>query len=313
MLVFTPPLPSNSFLSFVIALPVSEFEPDLYLIAVVGASTPSVAKWVFAIICYVAAGVQVLGFIGVWKERPIMYRRYATLHLLITIAAFSVAAVWIIISAVRHNQAKAKCESDFFANSTTSEGDTLCEIFPWVDVGIMGGLWVLLAIVQFYLYIVVSSYGSGQRLDHEKYDSMYDPTKPLTSDIPLSNRADPWEARPSSQALMRDAGGYHTRQSSMASVSTVMADRPQHPVDFGGYDQAAYPPSFPGQVHAAQDPGPTPLAGSYNGSAYTGMEAPARSQPHPAEGSFRRKTPRLQKPLSEDFEIRSYYANRPAY
>lgn len=77
-----------------------------------------------------------------------MFKRYATLHLLITLGAFSVGAVWIIISATRHKQAKAKCESDFFANSTTSEGDTLCDIFPWVDVGVMGGLWALLAIVQ---------------------------------------------------------------------------------------------------------------------------------------------------------------------
>ena len=79
-----------------------------------------------------------------------MFKRYATLHLLITIAAFSVAAVWIIISATRHSTAKSKCESDFFVDSTTSEVDTLCEIFPWVDVGIMGGLWVLLAIVQVF-------------------------------------------------------------------------------------------------------------------------------------------------------------------
>ncbi len=77
-----------------------------------------------------------------------MYRRYATLHLLITIAAFSIAAVWIGISASRHNQAKAKCLSDFFETNTDSEGDTLCDIFPWVEIGVMGGLWILLAIVQ---------------------------------------------------------------------------------------------------------------------------------------------------------------------
>lgn len=36
-------------------------------IAVVGAVTPSFASLVFAIVCFVAAGVQILGFIGVVK------------------------------------------------------------------------------------------------------------------------------------------------------------------------------------------------------------------------------------------------------
>ena len=32
---------------------------------VVGAATPSFAKWIFAIVCYVAAAIQVFGFMGV--------------------------------------------------------------------------------------------------------------------------------------------------------------------------------------------------------------------------------------------------------
>ena len=84
------------------------------------------------------------------QEKPITFRRYTTLHILITTAAFSVAAAWIIVSATRHNTAKSKCEQKFFtaASDVTSEAETMCQIFPWVDVGIMGGLWVLLAISQ---------------------------------------------------------------------------------------------------------------------------------------------------------------------
>lgn len=78
-----------------------------------------------------------------------MYRRYTTLHLLVTLGAFSVAAVWIALSAARHGQAKSDCQSRFFSDTTEeSEADTLCDIFPWVDVGLMAGLWVLLAIAQ---------------------------------------------------------------------------------------------------------------------------------------------------------------------
>ena len=83
------------------------------------------------------------------QERPIFYRRYTTLHLLVSIAAFSVAAVWIALSAARHSEAKSKCETRFFLNTDEpSEADTLCNIFPWVDIGLMGGLWVLLFIAQ---------------------------------------------------------------------------------------------------------------------------------------------------------------------
>jgi hypothetical protein len=35
------------------------------LCTVVGAATPSFARWIFAAICYVGAMIQVLGFIGV--------------------------------------------------------------------------------------------------------------------------------------------------------------------------------------------------------------------------------------------------------
>lgn len=37
----------------------------LHSIPVVGASTPSFAKWITAVVCYVAAAIQILGFIGV--------------------------------------------------------------------------------------------------------------------------------------------------------------------------------------------------------------------------------------------------------
>ncbi|OBZ80005.1 hypothetical protein A0H81_00937 [Grifola frondosa] len=168
--------------------------------SIVGASTPSSAKWIFAIICYVGAALQVLAFVAVRKEKPIFFRRYITLHIMITVAAFAVSAAWIILSATRHSQAKTQCLIDFFPNNSTdstsaSEGDTLCNIFPWADVGIMSGLWILLAIVQIYLYTVMSSYGSAQRRDHQKYNSLYDVSQPLntSNSYPLTERS-PWDS-----------------------------------------------------------------------------------------------------------------------
>ncbi|VDB86511.1 unnamed protein product [Peniophora sp. CBMAI 1063] len=128
--------------------------------AIVGSD--SFTPWVLAIICYIAAGLQVLGFIGVAKERGILFRRYLTLHIFTTLAAFVVAGVMIGLSAGHHDDAQNSCIAKFFTAQSTSASlaDTLCDIFPWVDVGVMGGLWLLLAISQIYFYTVVSGYSA---------------------------------------------------------------------------------------------------------------------------------------------------------
>jgi len=83
------------------------------------------------------------------KEKSILYRRYVTLHGIIICVAFAIAAVWVIVSATRHSTASSNCMQQFFPDdSLQSQGQTLCNIFPWVDVGIMAALWVLLAIFQ---------------------------------------------------------------------------------------------------------------------------------------------------------------------
>ena len=132
---------------------------------------------------------------------------------------------------------------------------------------------------------MVSSYGAAQRLDHEKYDSMYDPTNPLTSDIPLNERGDPWDSHDN----LRDGpnGAYHSRQESAGSVDTVMADKVQGYSD--NYNYSAYPP--PAGAYT-QDPGPTPRVAydnyydTHNNTNNTysgGVGYPERSQPHPGE------------------------------
>lgn len=126
---------------------------------------------------------------------------------------------------------------------------------------------------QLYFYIVVSSYGTGQRLDHEKYDSMYDPTYPLTSDIPLNNRGDPWDARQSDDIPLTSRY-QHGREDSFASVDHITADKPYDP--YGG-------PSYPSGA-LTQEPNPTPyVQDSYYSSYNAGgsMSHPGMAQPHP--------------------------------
>ena len=45
--------------------------------AVVGAATPGAAKWIFAIVCYIGAGLQVLGLVAVSKVSKPSIRRHS--------------------------------------------------------------------------------------------------------------------------------------------------------------------------------------------------------------------------------------------
>ncbi|KAI9460886.1 hypothetical protein BJY52DRAFT_235513 [Lactarius psammicola] len=233
---------------------------------IVGAATPSFARWIFAIICYVGAMIQVLGFIGVAREKPVLYRRYTTLHILATTAAFSVAAVWIIISATRHSTAKRNCEQRFFTATSdlTSEGEKMCEIFPWVDIGLMGGLWVLLAISQFYFYTIISGYGVGQRGDHEKYNSIYSMTG-LNSDVPLANRSDPWDSRMDPVAGRGQYG--HTRQESAQSDSAML----DNPFKDRSVEPVPQPTNFPSEQTSRPNRG---QYDEYSDPYYRGADRP---------------------------------------
>ncbi|KAJ7181757.1 hypothetical protein C8R43DRAFT_1083919 [Mycena crocata] len=265
--------------------------------SIVGAATPSFAPWVFGIICFVAAAIQVLGLIGVSQEKSILFRRYISLHSLAIVAAFSVALAWIILSVSRHSTAKSKCLTDFFATASAelkTEGETLCQIFPYVDVGVMGGLWVILAVLHIYLYVVISSYSNAQQRDHDKYDTLNnsDSTVFQNENIAMNNRNDPYDSSfsttPYQQRNVGDNEYSHLRKESAASMSDVLAEPMQQPND--GYSinrQGTYPPPSHPQNAYTQDETPTPRAGqsyySDDRTVYGNVEKPSLSQAHPGE------------------------------
>ncbi|KAJ7777500.1 hypothetical protein DFH07DRAFT_876712 [Mycena maculata] len=246
--------------------------------SIVGAVTPSFARYVFGIVCFVASGVQVLGFIGVAQEKTILFRRYISLHLLAIVAAFSVALAWIILSASRHSTAKANCLSSFFANATSqeeSEGETLCSIFPYVEVGVMGGLWVIFAALHVYLYVVLSSYSSTQQRDHIKYDSVQSPASP-NENIALNARSGrydpPYTTFPNENTALdnrtgpydppyqqRDMSGGHFRAESATSMSDVMSEPIQQASDAGSVSRETshLPPALRRPSLSADDGPPT--------------------------------------------------------
>ncbi len=104
---------------------------------------------------YVFAGIQLVGFFGIFKEKPALFRKYVTFNSVILFVGLSAALAFIGISAGRHQPAVDECESSFFSsgNQTTTtqadtEGQQICNIFTWAVLGIMGALWVLLFVLQ---------------------------------------------------------------------------------------------------------------------------------------------------------------------
>jgi hypothetical protein len=144
--------------------------------SLVGASIPfSGATFIVMTLGYIFAAVQLLGFLGIFKEKPVLFRRYVLINWIVLYIAFSVVATFIGISAARHSQAVDACESTFFASDSTStsttedtKGEQICNIFCWSTLGVMGALWVLLFLVQSYFILVLRNYGITQRLDHTK-------------------------------------------------------------------------------------------------------------------------------------------------
>jgi hypothetical protein len=87
-------------------------------------------------------------------------------------------------------------------------------------------LYLFLRDLQLYLFVILSSYGSAQRRDHD--DRIYDP---LTAEnIPLdisTDRTDPWDSRPSvdHQYGTQDPK-HHVRNPSTISASDLNNQKP---------------------------------------------------------------------------------------
>lgn len=174
---------------------------------------------------------------------------------------FSVAAAWIIVSATRHDAATDSCVSNFFAtNSTDStatdvfatggQGETVCNIFVWADVGIMGGLWLIMLIfqvrstcccsglgtdatetIQFYLILVCRWYGASQLADHSKYYSIYSVTAPDGIGLGERQQQDAWDPRPSTDSWSGTGGGFSPAGAGAANPRTQYRDHSRHNSD----------------------------------------------------------------------------------
>lgn len=154
---------------------------------IVAVAIPSFGSYILGAASMLVFGLQAWGFFGVYKEKPATFRKYVAVNTAALALAFILALVWIIVSAVKHTSAVDACIEQFITedsgtNSNQSEvnvtsgsvsGETLCNIFTWVQMGVMGGLWLALLLVEFYFALMCRFYQTEQREDHKRYNSIY--------------------------------------------------------------------------------------------------------------------------------------------
>lgn len=129
---------------------------------------------------------------------------------------------------------------------------------------------------------MVSSYGTEQRTDRDKFNSVYS-VAGLNSDIPMTSRSDPWDARASTDTLPAPGQFGHGRNESTSSDVAMLSeqhpqfrDSPSYPA--GAYTQAPEPTPHQPQYRQYSDP-------YYNGGA--SLDPPQQFQAHPGECGFR--------------------------
>ncbi|KAM0788695.1 hypothetical protein ACM66B_002792 [Microbotryomycetes sp. NB124-2] len=144
---------------------------------IIAVTVPSFAPYVLGIVCIAVAVFQLFGFLGVYRDKPSMFKTYARINTVLVTAALVIALVLIILSAARHSTAVNNCEN-LFANKATStdqvtSGTDICNIWTWVQIGIMGLLFLIVALCEAYFLMFSHIYSSEQKLDHARYNSVY--------------------------------------------------------------------------------------------------------------------------------------------
>ncbi|GAA6062794.1 hypothetical protein JCM10212_002163 [Sporobolomyces blumeae] len=144
--------------------------------SIITVGTPEFVSYVLGALAIAVAAWQMFGFFGVYRDRVGLFKTYSRINMVLVVLALLLALAIIIISAVRHSAAIDTCQN-LFSTDSASDSDTtaesICNIWTWVQVGIMGLLFVIVGLCELYFLMYSSIYASEQKLDHAKYNSVY--------------------------------------------------------------------------------------------------------------------------------------------
>ncbi|GAA5980012.1 hypothetical protein JCM5350_005996 [Sporobolomyces pararoseus] len=142
--------------------------------SIITVTTPNIISYILGVLSFVISCWQGIGFFGVYRDKVKLFKTYSRINTVLILLALLLSLAIIIISAVKHSQAIDTCQKLF---STDASGDTagegICNVWTWVQVGIMGLLFVIVGLCELYFLMYSSIYSSEQKLDHARYNSVY--------------------------------------------------------------------------------------------------------------------------------------------
>ncbi|GAA6005089.1 hypothetical protein JCM10207_008506 [Rhodosporidiobolus poonsookiae] len=162
--------------------------------SIVSVTTPSFASYILGILSIVVAVAQPVGFLGVYREKPGLFKLYARFNALLVSASLLLALALIIVSAAQHSKGVETCTRLFSADDTDNTANSICNIWTWIQIGIMGLLFVIVGLCEIYFMMYESIYASEQKLDHARYNSVY---STAAEEIRQSGAWDGYAGRPS--------------------------------------------------------------------------------------------------------------------
>ena len=149
---------------------------------------PSWGKYVVAVIAFVLAAWQILGLCTVVTDSPWSYKQYSRMNFMATVVLLCFTIAFTVTAAAKHNDAIEACLNEFerpLANDgygveevqdRLDEGrHDVCNYLGWADVGLMGGLVVVVGLLQLYMCYMQGQYGKRQRAAQKESLSQHDP------------------------------------------------------------------------------------------------------------------------------------------
>ncbi|SPC65255.1 uncharacterized protein UHOD_00349 [Ustilago sp. UG-2017b] len=184
---------------------------------------PSWSNKLVAALGFITLVWQMLGLVSVARQMPTLYRTYLRINTVLTFTIIAATVAFLVVAAVQHNKAITTCVNTYGvmpATSTSSssislsdvsgeptdafsqDGRSICNLFIWVQTGVMAGLIVLMALTQIYMLAAQRAYGGEQRKAFRDSKASY-------QDIPMNPRDSAvWEPSPTDQ-YGGYAGGQH--------------------------------------------------------------------------------------------------------
>ncbi|GAA5956681.1 hypothetical protein JCM3765_005701 [Sporobolomyces pararoseus] len=142
--------------------------------SIITVTTPNIISYILGVLSFLISFWQGIGFFGVYRDKVKLFKTYSRINTILILLALLLSLAIIIISAVKHSQAIDTCQKLFSTDATgNTAGEGICNVWTWVQVGIMGLLFLIVGLCELYFLMYSSIYSSEQKLDHARYNSVY--------------------------------------------------------------------------------------------------------------------------------------------